>query len=649
MSKKCYVTTPIYYASGTPQLGNSYSTVACDVFARYNRLMNRDTFYLTGMDEHGQKIEEVAAKAGVAPQEFVDKIAAGTKNIWKDLNISYDYFIRTTDDNHVKAVQKIFEKLLENGDIYLGSYTGNYCVSCETFFTKSQLAEGDTCPDCGKPTKLVSEESYFLNLKKYSAKLLKFIEENPKFIIPETRKNEVVSFIESGLEDLCVSRTTFKWGIPVESNPKHVIYVWIDALANYITALGYNSCDDSNFKKYWLENENVYHVIGKDILRFHAIYWPILLMALDIPVNYQLVVHGWILNRDGKMSKSRGNAVYPEDLYTRYGSDSVRYYLAKEMPLGNDGLFSYDRFMERYNTDLANDLGNLVSRTVSMIEKYFDGIIPATYKNTEFDENLRSVAVKSIANTKLEFDNFELQNGMLATWELINRANKYVDETAPWTLAKDPEKKDELASVMYHLAESIRVAAHLVAPYLVETAPKILNALGLDEELSIETLEFGKNLGGVKVNKCEPLFKRLDIPAELKYFEEKIASQQATKEVKKEEIKKEEAKKELISIDDFAKVELKVGEILESKQHENADKLLVSKIKIGDEIRQIVSGIAKYYNPKDLIGRKVVVVTNLKPVKIRGVESNGMVLCAADGEKLEIVEIKEATSGSTVR
>ena len=649
MSKKCYVTTPIYYASGTPQLGNSYSTVACDVFARYNRLMNRDTFYLTGMDEHGQKIEEVAAKAGVAPQEFVDKIAAGTKNIWKDLNISYDYFIRTTDDNHVKAVQKIFEKLLENGDIYLGSYTGNYCVSCETFFTKSQLAEGDTCPDCGKPTKLVSEESYFLNLKKYSAKLLKFIEENPKFIIPETRKNEVVSFIESGLEDLCVSRTTFKWGIPVESNPKHVIYVWIDALANYITALGYNSCDDSNFKKYWLENENVYHVIGKDILRFHAIYWPILLMALDIPVNYQLVVHGWILNRDGKMSKSRGNAVYPEDLYTRYGSDSVRYYLAKEMPLGNDGLFSYDRFMERYNTDLANDLGNLVSRTVSMIEKYFDGIIPATYKNTEFDENLRSVAVKSIANTKLEFDNFELQNGMLATWELINRANKYVDETAPWSLAKDPEKKDELASVMYHLAESIRVAAHLVAPYLVETAPKILNALGLDEELSIETLEFGKNLGGVKVNKCEPLFKRLDIPAELKYFEEKIASQQATKEVKKEEMKKEDTKKELISIDDFAKVELKVGEILESKQHENADKLLVSKIKIGDEIRQIVSGIAKYYNPKDLIGRKVVVVTNLKPVKIRGVESNGMVLCAADGEKLEIVEIKEATSGSTVR
>ena len=643
MCRKCYVTTPIYYASGTPQLGNSYSTVACDVFARFNRLMNRDTFYLTGMDEHGQKIEEVAAKAKMDPQAFTDKIAEGTKNIWKDLNISYDYFIRTTDKNHVEAVQMIFEKLLANGDIYLGSYTGNYCVSCETFFTKSQLAEGDTCPDCGKPTKLVSEESYFLNLKKYSDRLLKFIDENPKFIIPETRKNEVVSFIESGLEDLCVSRTTFKWGVPVLSNPKHVVYVWIDALANYITALGYGSADESNYKKYWLENDNIYHVIGKDILRFHAIYWPILLMALDIPVNYQLVVHGWILNRDGKMSKSRGNAVYPEDLYSRYGSDSVRYYLAKEMPLGNDGLFSYDRFMERYNTDLANDLGNLVSRTVSMIEKYFDGVIPSSYKNTEFDKSLEECANKAISETISEFDKFELQNAMNATWELINRANKYVDETAPWTLAKDPTNKELLASVMYHLAESIRVAAHLVAPYLVETAPKILEQLGINESLSIENLKFGANLGGIKVSKGEALFKRLDIKAELKFYEEK---QKAALEALK---KKEEPKKELITIDDFAKVELKVGEILESKRHENAEKLLVSKIKIGDEVRQIVSGIAKYYDPQTLVGRKVIVVTNLQPVKIRGVESNGMVLCAADNEKLELIEIKELNSGSTVR
>ena len=645
MCRKCYVTTPIYYASGTPQLGNSYSTVACDVFARFNRLMNRDTFYLTGMDEHGQKIEEVAARAKMDPQAFTDKIAMGTKQIWKDLNITYDYFIRTTYDNHVKAVQKIFEKLLANGDIYLGSYTGNYCVSCETFFTKSQLAEGDTCPDCGKPTKLVSEESYFLNLKKYSDRLLKFIEENPKFIIPETRKNEVVSFIESGLEDLCVSRTTFKWGVPVLSNPKHVVYVWIDALANYITALGYGSNDDSNFKKYWLENNNIFHVIGKDILRFHAIYWPIMLMALDLPINFQLVVHGWILNRDGKMSKSRGNAVYPEDLYSRYGSDCVRYYLAKEMPLGNDGLFSYDRFMERYNTDLANDLGNLVSRTVSMIEKYFNGVIPSSYKNTEFDASLQECANRAITTTISEFEKFELQNAMNATWELINRANKYVDETAPWTLAKDPENIDLLASVMYHLAESIRVSAHLVAPYLVETAPKILEQLGIKEELCLENLKFGANLGGIKVCKGEALFKRLDIKAELKFFEEKQKAQLDALN----KSKKEEPKKELITIDDFAKVELKVGEILESKRHENAEKLLVSRIKIGDEVRQIVSGIAKHYDPATLVGRKVIVVTNLQPVKIRGVESNGMVLCAADGEKLELIEIKEASSGSVVR
>lgn len=639
MCRKCYVTTPIYYASGTPQLGNSYSTVACDVFARFNRLRGYDTFFLTGMDEHGQKIEEAAKKAGKDPQTFVDEVANKTKEIWKNLNISNDYFIRTTDKNHVKAVQAIFERMLANNDIYLGSYTGNYCVSCETFFTKTQLGENDTCPDCGKPTKLVSEESYFLNLKKYSARLLDFIKNNPDFIVPETRRNEVISFIESGLEDLCVSRTSFKWGIPVSSNPKHVVYVWIDALANYITALGYGSSDDSNYKKYWLENKNIYHVIGKDILRFHAIYWPIMLMAIGEPINFKLVVHGWILNRDGKMSKSRGNAVYPEDLYTRYGSDSVRYYLAKEMPLGNDGLFSYDRFIERYNNDLANDLGNLVSRTVAMIDKYFNGIIPNPTAKTNYDEAFEEVIKNSIETTINEFSKFHLQTAIEATWALIDKANKYIDETAPWTLAKDETKKGELASVMYHLAEALRICASLTAPYLVETSPKILSSLGLNEKASLEKIEFGRKYDGKKVQKSEVLFKRLDMEAELKYFESKKAQTPSKKEITKE----------TISIDDFSKVELKVGEIIASKHHENADKLLVSQIKIGDEVRQIVSGIAKYYDPEKLVGKKVIVVTNLAPAKIRGVESNGMILCATSGEELELLEAKNAKSGSIIR
>ncbi len=640
MCRKCYVTTPIYYASGTPQLGNSYSTVACDVFARFNRLMNRDTFYLTGMDEHGQKIEEVSKKAGQDPKSYVDKVAEGTKKIWKELNINYDFFIRTTDGFHEQAVQAIFERLLSQGDIYLGSYTGHYCVSCETFFTKTQLAEGETCPDCGKPTKVVAEESYFLNLKKYASRLLDFIKANPNFIVPETRKNEVISFIESGLEDLCVSRTTFKWAIPVKSNPKHVIYVWIDALANYITALGYNSNDDANFKKYWLENKNIYHVIGKDILRFHAIYWPIMLMALDIPVNYQLVVHGWILNRDGKMSKSRGNAVYPEDLYSRYGSDPVRYYLAKEMPLGNDGLFSYDRFIERYNNDLANDLGNLVSRSVAMVEKYCGGIVPCAYLQTDYDEELETTARNAIINTKAAMDEFQLQNGINATWELISRANKYIDETMPWQLAKDETKKGYLDSVMYHLIESLRVVANLIAPYLVETAPKVLEAIGLvGDVIDLEHLEYGKVYDNVVVKKLSPLFVRLDPKVELKYYEELQTSRAP----------KKEPEKELISIDEFGKVELKVGEIINSKRHENAEKLLVSQIKIGDEVRQIVSGIAAYYDPKDIIGKKVIVVTNLKPAKIRGVESNGMILCATNSDKLELIEVNEALSGSIVR
>ena len=646
MCKKCYVTTPIYYASGKVQIGNSYTTVACDVYARFNRQMNRKTFYLTGMDEHGQKIEEAAKNAGVTPQEHVDRVAKETNDLWKTMKISHDYFVRTTDKNHEELIQRVFEKMLAKGDIYLGAYTGNYCVSCETFYTKSQLGEGETCPDCGKPTKLVSEESYFLNLKKYANQLLEYINTHPDFIQPETRKNEVVSFIEAGLEDLCVSRTSFEWGIKVPSNPKHVVYVWVDALFNYLSALNYDTNNDELYKEFWVNNDNACHVVGKDILRFHAIYWPIMLMSMDIPINFKLYVHGWILTKEGKMSKSRGNAVYPMDLINRYGVDSVRYYLAKELPLGNDGLFSYERFIERYNTELANDLGNLVSRSVSMINKYFGGNIPSeSLEPTEFDESLRSVAKTAIEETIKSFDGFRLQDGMNATWQFVRRVNKYIDETAPWVLAKDEALKGKLASVMYHLAESLRVIAILTAPYLVETAPKILYAIGKEnEELRLDTLEFGSSFKGINTNKVDNLFQRLDMEAELKYYEEMKKQAEEPKEEPKQEEKIAE-----IKIDDFAKVSLKVGEIIDSKKHPNAEKLLVSQIKIGNETRQIVSGIAKYYDPSTLIGKKVIVVTNLAPIKIRGVESFGMVLCAANNDDLELIEIKELPSGSIVR
>ena len=641
---KCYITTPIYYSSGSVHIGNSYTTVACDVLARFNRSMGRDTFYLTGMDEHGLKIAEAAGKAGITPQDFVDNIANKTKELWSNLKITNDYFIRTTDKNHEETVQEIFDKLLKKGDIYLGSYTGNYCVSCEAFFTKSQLGEGDTCPDCGKPTKLVSEESYFLNLKKYEKKLLDFIESNPDFIKPATRRNEVIAFIKSGLEDLCVSRTTFEWGVKVKNNPKHVVYVWIDALSNYLTALGYLQENDELYQKYWVNNERIYQVVGKDILRFHAIYWPILLMALEVPVNYKLYVHGWILNRDGKMSKSRGGVVYPMDLVNVYGVDALRYYLAKELPLGNDGLFSYERFIERFNNELANDLGNLVSRTVSMVEKYFGGIVPnIAHELSEFDQDLQKVINENILKYTEKMNEFELQDALEAVWTIVRRANKYIDETAPWALSKDEARVNELKNVMYHLVETLRVVGILVSPCLVEKAPIILESIGLkDEALDILNIAFGKVYNDVHVVKTEPLFKRLDPKVELERFAKKEEEKKVEVEVKEEKVAE-------ITFDEFEKVSLKVGEIIECKRHENADKLLVSKIKIGSEIRQIVSGIAKYYKPEELVGKKVAVVTNLKPIKIRGVESFGMVLCASNNDSLEIVEIKGLPSGSVIK
>lgn len=516
MCKKCYVTTPIYYASGKVHIGNSYSTVVCDAFARFNRQMGNDTFYLTGMDEHGQKIEEAANSKGVSPQEFVNKIGKDTSDLWKNLKITNDDFIRTSEERHYKVVQKLFEKLLENDDIYLGEYEGDYCVPCEAFFTKTQLNEDGTCPDCGRPTTKVKEESYFLRLKKYEKRLLDFINDNPEFIKPESRKNEVISFIESGLEDLCVSRTSYKWGIPVLSNPKHVIYVWIDALLNYVTALGYSTDNDELFDRLWLNNKNIYHVIGKDILRFHAVYWPILLMALDIPINFQLIVHGWILMKEGKMSKSKGNMVYPNDVVDDYGLDSLRYYLIKEMPLGNDGLFSWDRFIERYNVELANDLGNLVSRSISMINKYFNGkVTKPTRSFSSFDTDFEEVIEKGINDTIENFKNFEFQNGLTSLWTIVRRANKYIDETTPWVLAKDEKNVDELNSVMYHLYEAIRVVAILVSSIMIDASELIIDELNAKENSAFNDLHYGKTKEATVTDKPIVLFKRLDAQKEL--------------------------------------------------------------------------------------------------------------------------------------
>lgn len=639
MKKTCYVTTPIYYASGNVHIGNSYTTIVCDAFARFYRNMGYDTFYLTGMDEHGLKIEEAAKKRGITPQELTDITANNTKELWRDLNISNDYFIRTTDNNHVINVQKAFEKMLANGDIYLGSYEGDYCVSCESFFTKSQLGENDTCPDCGKPTRRVKEESYFLRLSKYENQLLEFIEKHPDFIEPVSRRNEVISFIKSGLEDLCVSRTTFTWGIPVLSNPKHVVYVWIDALLNYLSALNYGEQNDELYQKYWVNGDKVVHVVGKDILRFHAVYWPIMLFSLGIPVNFKLYVHGWFLMKEGKMSKSKGNMVYPREVSIPYGLDSLRYYLLREMPLGNDALFSYERFFDRYNADLANDLGNLVSRTISMINKYFGGEVKKP-KNLSFSYSNEVINVinESIKNANDNFSNFRFQNGLIEIWNIIGRANKYIDETCPWVLAKDENKKEELNEVMYVLYEAIRNTALLINPAMPETSEKISKALNLSN-FSYDNLGYGKVDEAKVSEQIEPLFKRIDVKAEL----EKIEA--AKPQPKKLELKKE------ITIEDFEKLDLRVGKVMECKKLEGSDKLLVLQVKIEEEVRQIVSGIAKNYNEKDMVGKYVVVVANLKPVKLRGVMSNGMILAASGSREdaLEVIEISKENEFAKVK
>ena len=657
MSKKTfYVTTPIYYPSGRLHIGHTYTTVAADAIARYKRFTGHDVRFLTGTDEHGEKIQKTANEKGMAPIDYLDDIVGDIKKLWQTMEISYDDFIRTTEKRHEKAVQNIFQKLYDQGDIYLGEYEGWYCVPCESLWTDTQVGDDHKCPDCKRDVQKKKESSYFFKLSKYQQRLVDYYNANPDFCFPESRKNEMLNnFINAGLEDLSVSRTTFDWGIKVPFDEKHVIYVWIDALCNYITALGYEGEDSSLMDRYWPSNVQI---VGKEIVRFHTIIWPALLMALDLPLPEKVYGHGWILFSEDKMSKSKGNIVYPEPIIERYGIDSLKYFLLREFTFGQDGNYTNRNFLTRINSDLANDLGNLLSRTISMIEKYNDCIIPSPKASGGFHDELKSIAESMPAKVDSAMDRLQFNEALEEVWKLIRRSNKYVDETMPWALAKDESKKDELDTVLYNLAESLRIATVMISPILHITADKIFNQLGVSEDIKAyeSSKAFGLIKEGTKINKGEILFPRLDIDKELGVMEEMFGKKkeevnELPKEEVKEETKEEKKGKEEITIDDFAKVELKVGKVLEAEKHPKADKLLVFKIKLKDEVRQIVSGIAKFYDPAELIGRNVVVVTNLKPVKLRGIESQGMILSAAteDDSKLVLISAQDIEDGVEVR
>lgn len=644
---KYYITTAITYTSGRPHIGNTYEIVLTDAIARYKRQQGYDVFFQTGTDEHGQKIEEKAKEAGVTPKEFVDNVAGIVRKNFDMMNTSYDYFVRTTDENHEKQVQKIFKKLYEQGDIYKGKYEGMYCTPCESFWTESQLIDGK-CPDCGRPVQKATEEAYFFNLQKYAPRLIKHIEENPEFIQPESRKNEMINnFLKPGLQDLCVSRTSFKWGIPVDFDPKHVVYVWVDALSNYITSLGYDADGNhgENYKKFWPADV---HIIGKDILRFHTIYWPIMLMALGEPLPKQVFGHPWLLVGDGKMSKSKGNAIYADELVHYFGVDAVRYFVLHEMPFGQDGTITWDLMVERVNSDLANVLGNLVNRTISMQNKYFNGVISNPLEKEAIDDELINLALDTPKRVEAKMDTLHVGDAIEEIFTLLKRCNKYIDETEPWALAKDEAKKDRLATVLYNLLESIRFAAVLLSSYMPETAEKILDELSTSERNAASLEEFGNLECGHTVDpKPEILFARIDVKEFMKTLEED--KKKEAKAAKKAEKKADDETKAEIGIEDFTKIELKVGTIVSAEKHPKADRLLVEQIDLGDETRQIVSGIAKSFKPEEVVGKKVVVVTNLKPVSLRGVESQGMILCASNDNDLDIVTIaKDLPNGTKV-
>ena len=652
--KKYYITTPIYYPSGNWHIGHCYTTVICDALARFHKMCGEEVYFLTGTDEHGQKIEREAQKRGVTPMEFIDPLVAEMKDMWKLLEISYNRFIRTTDDDHVKCVQKIYQKLYESGDIYKSEYSGYYCTPCESMWTEAQLVNGK-CPDCGREVTLQKEESYFFRLSKYAPRILKLYEDNPEFLQPKSRVNEMVNnFIKPGLQDLCVSRTTVKWGVQLPFDQNHYAYVWIDALANYLSGLGYLSDDDSLYKKFWPAE---LHMVGKEIVRFHAIIWPAVLMALGLPLPKQVYGHGWLLIGGEKLSKSKqdktkGELADPYELVKRYGADAIRYFLLREIPFGSDGEYTTERLLMRINADLANDLGNLVSRTSAMIVQYFGGVLPSRGKEEGTDGELVAAAEGLFEKVKSAMESLNAPDALAAIFAVVSRANKYIDETTPWLLAKDPTQKERLGTVLYNLAETTRICAVLLKPFLTHAPALILDSFSFDTNAGFESLSFGLLQAGATVKKLPPIFPRIDVQKELQEVQ-KIVEKNAAKTKAPKEEKKTQAKEPVrqISIDEFFQTQLVVGEVVACERVKGSEKLLHETVKVGSETRSVVSGIAKFYKPEEMVGKKVVLVANLKPAKLCGVLSEGMILCAEDeaGNLCLVTPEKDIASGGSVR
>ena len=648
-----YITTPIYYPSGNWHIGHCYTTVVCDALARFNRMLKKDVFFLTGTDEHGQKIEKKASEKGLTPIEFINPLVDGLKEIWKELDVSYDKFIRTTDDYHVKGVQEIFKQLYDKGEIYKSEYEGWYCTPCESFWTESQLKDGK-CPDCGRPVQKGKEESYFFRLSKYADRILKLYEDNPEFLQPKSRVNEMVNnFIKPGLQDLCVSRTTIKWGIPVTFDDKHTVYVWVDALTNYITALGYGTENDELFKKYWPAN---IQMVGKEIVRFHTIIWPAILMALGIEMPKRVYGHGWLLIGGDKLSKSKGEKIKteitdPKELVDRYGCDALRYFLLREIPFGNDGVYTNESLLKRINGDLSNDLGNLVSRTTAMINQYFGGILPSPTGYNDLDNEVIALCNSTLDSVKKQIELIDVPTALSEIFKLIQRANKYIDETEPWKISKIPEMRDRLATVMYVLSECIRVSAIILKPFITKAPDKILAFYGINGELenTFDNAYFGVLQGGIKVEKATPIFPRIDVNKEIQEIEKmmNLRHQQQKKEVKKEEKPVEEVKE--ISIDEFFKTKLIVAVVKTCENVEKSNKLYKLTLDVGDGERTVASGLKNYYKPEELIGKKVILVSNLKPAKLCGILSEGMILCAEKDDKVVLISPEvDMPAGSVV-